>query len=93
MTYMWHINICYHNNDNIFTINDNKYIVWLMDETIYVDHMPYSNFDDVNVDVMLHVTMVICNLIYAIIGILVVDVTYDFKIVLNISCNFEFFFE
>ncbi len=28
-------------------------IGWLMDETIYVDHMLHSNFDDVNVN--LHV--------------------------------------
>lgn len=63
-----------------------------MDETIYVDHTPHSNFDDVNDDVMLHVTMVVCNLIYAIIGILIVDVTSDFIIVIKISCNFEFFF-
>jgi len=63
-----------------------------MDENICVDHKPHSNFDNVNVDVMLHVTMVVCDLIYTIIGILLVDVTYDFKIVIKISCNFEFFF-
>ncbi len=52
-------------------------------------HRLHSNFDDVNVDVMLHVTMVFCGLIYAIIGILLVDVTCDFKIIIKINCNFE----
>jgi hypothetical protein len=59
-----------------------------MHKNIYVDHRPHSNFDDVNVDVMLHVTMAFCGLIYAITGILLVDVTRDFKIVIKISCNF-----
>ncbi len=63
-----------------------------MDKTIYVDHMLHSNFDDVNVDLTLHVTMVVCNLIYAIIGILVVDVTYDFKIVIKIIVILSFSF-
>jgi hypothetical protein len=32
-----------------------------MDETIYVHHKPPPNFDDINIDVMSHATMVIHN--------------------------------
>jgi hypothetical protein len=88
MTYMWHISIGYQNNHKIFTINDKKYIFWLMHKNIYVDHRPHSSFDDVNVDVMLHVSMVVCGLMYAITWILFVDVTCDFKIIIKASCNF-----
>jgi hypothetical protein len=34
MTYVWHIGIDYQNNHKI---NVDKYIVWLMDKSIYVD--------------------------------------------------------
>jgi len=32
-----------------------------MDETIYIHHKPRPNFDDINIDVMSHATMVIHN--------------------------------
>jgi hypothetical protein len=49
MNYMWHINISYQNGHKIII---NK---------IYVHHKPHPKFDDINIDVMSHATMVIHN--------------------------------
>jgi hypothetical protein len=75
MTYMWHINIGYQNNCNIVT-NNNTYMVWSTNETMYINHN-FIPLNEIDIDVRSHVTLVICDYIYIIIGVLVTNVVCD----------------